>query len=249
MEADAIRKIEQLVNEVQKPIHVDSEPDDVYYLRNAQGELERKVAEPEAIFHRFYTTESMFSLFQGVKDTKIFASEHKIDIIAPAEQPSRFLSGFIRLDKHPALLTIYKHLETKSYTQKQLVKLLATKLSDFVDEDVIRKFRSLTLVQSATAHAAVEKDAAVLGLQENSGFEEDVPPAVLVNCPVFDLPELLDKKQSMRLLIETSFIDNTFKFELTAVHNDLAKAVHNTLSDFIAELADGEHPVYFASLH
>ena len=81
MTEEAISKIERLVNDNKRVIQVPQEPNDVYYLRDEDGELHRIIAESGYSQAEFFTTESLLSHSEeSGGDVALFVSDKHIQM-------------------------------------------------------------------------------------------------------------------------------------------------------------------------
>lgn len=251
MDADTLRKLEQVFKDVDPIVRASHEPKDVYYLRQPDGSLTRVQAEAEPLEPVFFTTDSLISWLEPFDNEASFYVS-SLAITGKFLKSKRILEARMMLPKHPAYQLLEHHLITRAYTQKELIKLLRSKLAGFVDEATIALFRNIKLSASSEGSSVVDQGAEMMGKSVNKAIEGKagkLPDEIMVMCPVFDTPETRDIKLPVRILVDIVPTDDGVKFELTTVHNYHADALNIALEGLMASVKERtQHPVYYASV-
>lgn len=258
MDRDAILKIEELVKDKKRIITVDSEPKDVFYIVEPDGSLKMMVSEPKPLSAVVFSVESLLDMLPGAgndgqNNAYIYVSEKLVEGVDLVGDENRHLRHRMMLPKHPVYTLLAELRNTRQFSQRELVRLLKTKLAGFIPNEIPNIFSALKLSASGEGESVIAKGEEALGNSIKRKVEAKtgaIPDAIPVACQVFDINELRAKTYPVYLLVDV-LPDEAGKpvFELTTVHNELADALHFTLEFLIDKIqSQTDHPVYFAEL-
>ena len=149
------------------------------------------------------------------------------------------------LKTHPAFALVSNYLDTKAYTQRELVQMLKSKLSAFVDPLFIAMLRELDIKKNQQNKSNLNHGNASVAqhlVQEIRGKNgAEIPDEFNISLPVHDAPVFRDYRFDVQMLLEIDS-ESDKPFLLTAVQNTVSQAKYDALvlvKEFVeAELAD-----------
>ncbi len=156
----------------------------------------------------------------------------------------------LALPTHPAFAQMQKWKSLTNISQKDLVRLLRTELSEYVDPTVIAKFATLKFTSNSEGTSSVRPASAALDtcivrqVQVDAGG--DVPETIKFHVPVYDIPEARGDQYLITVYVE--YDHDQQKFQLLAVHNEVRAAQEEAIKEIIDDLtahASSQWPVYF----
>src|SRR5690606_25274069 len=110
------------------------------------------------------------------------------------------------------------------------------------DEVTISIFRSLRLINDGTTDTVVAKGREAIDRHINQAVQAaggDVPDEITVIVPVYDLAELRNSLEAIRVIVEAEIgKDDQAKFLLAVVADDVYKAVEAAQEEVRANLAE-----------
>lgn len=149
------------------------------------------------------------------------------------------------LPLHPAFAEVQALTEARTFTQRNLITFLRSRLNGHVDEAVVEQFRNLKLKLEDGSDVIVGKGREGIDrriqqqILQQAGSE--IPSEIIVTVPVFDLDETRDELHDVTLLLDpVGNPDQGIGFEVTAVLNTLRVAHTNALERIVQNLT--EHP-------
>jgi hypothetical protein len=146
------------------------------------------------------------------------------------------------LKRHPAFQLVMNHLETKAYTQRELVQMLRSKLSGFVDPLFIAMLRELDVKKNQQKQSNLNHGNASVAqhlVQEIRGKNgAEIPDSFTILLPVHDAPVFRDYNFEIGMLLEID-AESEKPFLLTAVQNTVSQASYDALV-LVKEYVQGE---------
>lgn len=242
LDGNAIAEVERLVQSAETVIVPDPEPRGVYYLRHPNGTLERRRVELDPSGVTLRDLESLKVLLTGgladgtagpvyVDDAQVVFTQENVD------GTHRWQTA-LPLPTHPAFALISTWVKPTLIPQKDLVRLLRTQLSPYVDATVIPTFSTLNFTDHREGASSVAPMQHALDRRivqrVNAANGQDVPESILLTPPVYDLPEDRDEEYEVKVYVE--FDHDEKKFVLQVVHDDLRRARERAVSRVIAAL-------------
>jgi hypothetical protein len=252
-DVETIREIERLTIASQGILPVPNSKQGAYYLRQPDGPLELVVPELAPYRTEALDTESLVALAVSSHSVTILVGERKVTAVAEAGGHRTLHT--LDLPVHPVSFFLEQHLNTKTYGQRELVRLLRSKLAGFVHPTVVETFRALKLSATSDGESVLGKGSEALSRSITARVETkggtSIPETITVTGPVFDLPDTRDHRYDVTLLVDAQpDKDGAPTFELTTVHNELQAArdeAYETLVQHLRDLAPNT-PVYRANL-
>lgn len=243
LDSAAIESIVNLTRATETIVTVPGEQKGVYFLRHPDGSYskERATLDPQDI--KALSIDSLVKLvnhgYQAFKEIHV-SEKAAVGVLADETHRQRIT---LDLPKHPAFQTLQGWMKLTNYSQKALTRLFRTELRDYIDPAIVRTFESITLRQDAvgnsiTANANHSMDQSLIRkVQQQNGGE--IPTEIVLEIPVFDLPETRTIRYPVRVLVETEPQDGKFSFLLIAVHTDLRDAAEKALQYVIKQISTG----------
>lgn len=248
----AIEEIKELVLEANAVIEPTAERQGVYFLRDKDGNLVKH--EADLAFQNF-TVLDLDSLTRAGKDAVDAGYAHTLFVHDDAavlmnETASERWTATLPLPTHPAFKLLTEWKKPTEISQKELVRVLRTQLSHYVDATVIPTFSSLRMTSSSDGISSVAPSSNAINrnivrqVQADQG--RDVPEYILFKVPVYDIPE--DRHQQYEVKVYVEFDHDKEKFVLVTVHDDLRVAREQAVARIIANLRgtfDGAVPTLY----
>lgn len=247
MEADAIRKIQQLVLDAHPVIKApDFETTGRYYTRDGNGDLMTEYANRDMLGERLASTRDLAQHARhrlkhqhAQKPYAAYISSAAIRLkYANTDLPDNGTAhDSIPLTMHPVFRELDELTAGSAFTQKELIIWLRATLNGHVPEALIQHFRSLTFStegEQANTVAVSGREHVSRKIAQRVAAEagQDVIEEFEVNTPVYDLLELREVAnayQTVRILVDVSTDDNgRVIFTLTSVLDTIRAAVEET---------------------
>jgi hypothetical protein len=206
---------------------VNGERDGVKYLRSG---YERVEVPAEAKSLKVYDIKSLVAALHQPLETRtniawwrrVLVGNERIIGIAQGALSGEEVRITLELPKHPAFLKLFELNKSVSYDQRNLIKLLRATFSDFVTPHVVALYRSLKVSNGRDADHVQDPafnslSASVRNKLESSGGK--LPDFFMVEAPIYSVPELLDVRGPVSVLVESEPGDagKAPTFELTSV--------------------------------
>jgi hypothetical protein len=236
MNGEAIQEVERLVVKGFEPREFDADPKGFYALEN--GMLQRHQFPLQPLEHTVHDLDSLTRLLKADPKAQraVFVSTSRV--VASAEDEDVRDQYVMNLPQHEAFKTVLHHLEARRYAQRDLVKLLRTKLSGFVDPMLVETIRNLKTNASMDGESVVQSGMESLSrnmvAQVKAKNGNALPEEFIVTVPVFDVPETRRSFENITILLEATPDDKgNPTFELTAVRNDTSDAVDSAMEKLV----------------
>jgi hypothetical protein len=254
MDAATLREIERLVK-AQEPIQKLNTLEYGYFDTNGEFKVAAYALEPlKAANLKVF---SLSSLIKLLTDNALESSVRKFvlvssgTVIGVEESATERRTYTLALPKHPVWQLLNDHLATKEYDQRGLLRLLRSKLAGLVAPMVLATIQTITVtvdgkLTSDLTNGKNHVSKAILEqVAEKNGTK--LPESLEISAPVYDLPETLETKPTVSLVLETMVNDGAPYFALTTVHNDVTRAQEKALEGITSSLGDS-FAVYRAAL-
>lgn len=247
MNADAIRKIEQLVLNGRPIIEApDYHLTGRYYTRDSNGDLIGNYAARNMIGARLASTRDLAQharhRLQHQHDQMPYAAYISSDAIrlvyAHPDLPDNGTShDAVPLRAHPVFTELSDLADGREFTQKELITWLRATMNGHVPETLIQHFRSLTFStegEHANTVAVSGRESVSRKIAQRVAAEagHDVMEEFVVSTPVYDLLELrtvTDAYQNVTILVDVSTDDaGRVIFTLTSVLDTVRAAIETT---------------------
>jgi hypothetical protein len=155
---------------------------------------------------------------------------------------TRRVSHQMGLPTHPAFKLIEQHLETKAYTQRELVQMLRSKFSGFVDPLFVAMLRELDVKKNQQNKSNLNHGNASVAqhlVQEIRGKNgAEIPDQFIIGLPVHDAPVFRTYEFNVEMLLEID-AESDKPFLLTAVQNTVSEARYEALV-LVKDFVEGE---------
>lgn len=253
MTGDAVLEIAKLEREKKRIIWgIPTEPSDVYYIVQEDGELERVVGEHLNPSITCYSTEALLEVLgtdASVKAEIYYCADKVQAVLYDEPTVDRIMRHTLPLPLHPVFLLLDRLTHTRSFNQRDLIRFLRAELNGNVDDSVIEQFRHLNLKTEGEGSAVVDKGRVgvsrslmqTIRTKENGNLDE-----IKVKVPVYDIVEMLTETFEVRVLVDClPDAEGRPSFELTTVHSDLQLAKSSALEVIAKRLKAGVHPVIY----
>lgn len=254
MDIDVLNKLEAMANHNNRIVET---PDGShYFVIDSEGEMEQYIVEPKDLTIEFFDTQSLLAKCASMNNTgysgvTLYYSENAVHAVGQQDyrESWRHYQHTLMLPFHPAFRSVDALQATCTYTQKQLVRLLKTRLAGYVLESDVEVFKHLRLSGSEEGEVKVGQGSDGLSMSVRrevaDGKGERIPEQIIVRIPVYGIHEMLEFTYPVTILVDLSTDDNGRpEFALTAVHNDIEKAKVAALGEIKKKLGEA-FPVYF----
>lgn len=245
MKRDAIEKIEELTLAAHAVETVSAEQRGVYFLRGADGTLERHRAKLDPAGAELHTIADLVAAVArdpGVH--RIFVNN--AGAVATATDGHAAWIYTLPLPVHPVFELLESMKRGQTMKQKQIVRLLRTQLGGYVPDSVIENLR-LVKTSSASSSEALTAQGnkhVDLSIRRAATLKDGnaIPESFRWCVPVFDLPELLSVNPFVTVLLDVEpaeRADDT-EFTLTPRHDDLHLARQEALDALVKQIREHE---------
>lgn len=255
LDSEAVRAVAELVNKGLEFRASPLEPN-VFYLPGPDG-WERREVPLAAAGAEVYTTVSLLAMLRRAQPDEgrcmVLVGEREAKGVA--EFATHRACFTLRLPRHPVYAELERLKTPQPFDQRSLIRLLASRLAGFIDPALTGTFRVITTRLEGGRESVVQPGRSGLSQdaiqQARAKDGTAIPESFVVECPVFDTPELRHLTCPVTVLLEETFEPGEpWRCELTVVHNQLANALDEAqrgLIDLLKTLS-GQIPVYRASL-
>ena len=247
LDGTTITEIERLVQEANPVVVPDGEAQGVYFLRNKDGSWVRHEALLDPRPAQVFSLESFnLAIVDGQTSPFVLAAHVRDDaaeLICENDGTTYRWAVTLPLPTHPAFKLISDWKGGTLLSQKELVRVLRTQLSRYVDATVIPTFSTLRMTSSSDGTSAVAPASTAIDrrivrqVQAEKGRE--VPEYILFKVPVYDIPEDRGNEYAVKVYVE--FDHDKEKFLLYAVHDDLREARETAVQRIVHALRS-DHP-------
>lgn len=253
LNAETIIEIERLVKATQEIKQLNSLE---YGYFDAAGDFQTAAYTLEPLKAANLRVFSLSSLQKLLKDNNLESSLRKYillssnKVIAIEESATERRTYTLELPQHPVWKLLNHHLETRTYSQRDLLRMLRSKLADLVPPVVLAAVQTIKVKTEGGSSSDLTNGknhvSRELLQQVQAQNGTALPESVTITAPVYDLPETLEVKPAVKLLLETE-VDEAVRFSLTTVHNDVTTAQEIALEGITAILGQ-DFPVYRAAI-
>lgn len=240
MNGEAITEVERLTKAGLEPQTFGNDPKAFYALE--EGKFKRHQFPLQPLSHTVHDLDSLTRLLKADAKAQraVFVSTTRV--VASAEDEDVRDQYVMNLPQHEAFKTVLHHLEARRYTQRDLVRLMRTKLSGFVDPMLVEKIRNLKTKASMDGESVIQSGTESLSrnlmAQVKAADGNALPEEFTVAVPVFDVPETRRNLEKIAILLEATPDDKGNPiFELTAVRNDTADAVDSAMEKLVIAIS------------
>jgi hypothetical protein len=232
-----------------------------FYRISPDGSLEPVTVPLEPLPAKVFTVENLLEMLRrtagedgaGAVKTPCMVLVAEDKAVAIAEAPTYRTRFTLELPKHPVYKILQELKETKTFGQRDLIRLLAAKLGGYVDSDVVGQIRVIKIKAEANTTSTMKQGAGGFSqqaYQEAAAENGQKPPEeFFVSFPVFDTPDMRLLRCKVKVLVEMVVDEQGTRFELTTVHDDLARALDDSINELMIKIEDEAEgiPVYAAS--
>lgn len=246
LDSSAIREIERLTREGQVIVLAPGEQKGVYFLRDSSGDYSRRQAKLDPQSQTAFDLDTLSTM--AVHAEGIYVSDS--DVVAFFDNTTTRWTASLKLPIHPAFKVLSGWRSLTGYTQAQLVRLLRTELSAYIDPTIIQTFTTLRFTRDESGTSTVKPGSQALDRnirqQVRSDHGTEFPEKILFSVPVYDIPEAREDSYGVTVYVE--FDHEEQKLQLITVHNDLRIAQELAVKAIIKDLTerlDNTVPVHY----
>lgn len=247
-DGSAICEVERLTQAAEPVLTVPCEQKGVYFLRQADGNYKRQHAELDPQGAALFDLASFIAEAKNLNDDqaarRIFVRDDAVVALADNGDPANGTSPSVRwslslaLPLHPAFVLLSNLKRLQFFTQKELVRILRTELSRYVEPTTIALFANIKTASSTEGSSSVTPQSQALDRQIQKKVQAanggEMPEMITFSVPVYDLPE--SRKDAYIIHAYVEFDHDTEKFGLIVVHDELREAQEAAVQKIIAEL-------------
>ncbi|NJK43978.1 MAG: hypothetical protein HC933_06545 [Pleurocapsa sp. SU_196_0] len=254
MDANTLREIERLVK-LSEPIIKLNSLEYGYFTTDGEFKVAAYTLEPlRAANLKVFSLSSLVKLLGDntlESSLRKFVLVSKDAIIGIEESATERRTYTLTLPQHPVWKLLNDHLKTTEYGQRELLRLMRSKLAGLIPASVLATIQTITIttdgkVSSDLANGKNHVSRELLeAVQQKNGTK--LPETLEITAPVYDLPETLETKPTVNVVLETTVNDGAVSFALTTVHNDVTKAQELALEGITSSLG-ASFAVYRAAL-
>lgn len=254
MDRETLIEIERLVK-AQVPIAKLNNLEYGYFTPEGEFKVAAYTLEPlKAANLKVFSLESLVKL---LGDNTLESSVRKFVLVSSTavtgieESATERRTYTLALPKHPVWQLLNEHLHTREYDQRGLLRLLRSKLAGLIAPMTLATLQNITVttdgkLSSDLANGKNHVSREILEqVMEKNGTK--LPESLEITAPVYDLPETLETKPTVNIVLETMVQDGVVIFALTTVHNDVTRAQETALEGITSRLGDA-FAVYRAAL-
>ncbi|MFK7601864.1 hypothetical protein ACI3L1_06595 [Deinococcus sp. SM5_A1] len=240
LDASAIREVERLTHDAEPIVTAAAEGQGVYFTRAPDGSLVKHRAPLDFQDVQVYDLDSLTrAASEAVEDGNahtLYVHDNGVTLVQ--ETDVERWTATLPLPTHPAFKLLSDWQQTTPMTQRELVRVLRTQLSYYVDATVIPTFSSLRMTSSSDGTSSITPSSQGLDRRIVKKVEaeqgRDVPEYIVFTPPVYDIPEDRDEEYAVKVYVE--FDHDKERFLLLSVHDDLRKAREKAVAKIIASL-------------
>lgn len=242
LEGSAIREIERLVTKATPIIRVEGEARGVYFIRQEDGTLARQRTElDEASFLVRDLASLTLAVHEAILDETavgLFVDDGEVVLPMENEDGTHRWHATLPLPTHPAFALVSGWMKPTKLTQKELLRVLRTQLSLYVDATVIATLAALKFNEAREGASQVGPTNNGLSrtVQQRVSSENgtSIPEYLLISPPVYDIPEDRNEEYDLKVYLEYDFDESVFV--LVTVSDDVRKARERAVARVIEGL-------------